>query len=60
MTEPSIHYVPGPAMRGFGDCTEAEARAAFAAMYGREPVRVVEHPPRVWLCGPVERSHADA
>lgn len=53
MTETSIHYVPGVPMRGFGDCTEQEARAAFAAMYGREPERVVVTGGGV-LCGPVE------
>ena len=55
-----IRHEPGPAHRGFAECTEAEARAAFRERYGREPARVVEHPRGVFLCGPVERGHADA
>jgi hypothetical protein len=50
----TIRHEPGPAHRGFAECTEAEARAAYVAMYGREPARVIEHPRGVWLCGPVE------
>jgi hypothetical protein len=52
MTETTIPYIPRPPMRGFGACTEQEARAAFAAMYGREPARVVVTGGGV-LCGPV-------